>query len=175
VVVAIIAVIAALTVPRMFGNEERLFRNTCDEVADLLTMYAQRDVMASQPVGLVYDEGRHWLMLVVYDVDPERGGRDADWRWDRLVQPVKLPEAVQFAGVRADGSPMDIRSWPLAARPGAERPVIELDLIGPSEHLVTFVLPRHGVAPRIVRGGEETIASLTPIDLNLAGRMREEW
>jgi prepilin-type N-terminal cleavage/methylation domain-containing protein len=174
VVLIIIVLLASVTTPRFFGNNERIFRNTCDQVADLLTMYAQREALGQKPVGLIYDPSRHWLMLAVYDMDPESGSRSGGWRWDPLVSPVKLPEFAALVEVLTNGEIVNIAEWPLASRPGQDRPTIEVALQGPSE-VVRIVLPGYAMSPRKFRESDTAAGYLTPVDLNLSGRMREEW
>ena len=69
VVVAILAVIMAMTVPRMLGREGRDLQLSADRVADLLTMYAQRESLSSRPAGIWHDTATHRLVLMVLDTD----------------------------------------------------------------------------------------------------------
>jgi hypothetical protein len=175
VVIMIIVLLATMMVPRLLHNDVRVFRATCDEVADLLTMFAQRDSITQQPVGLYYDEDAHRLMVQVYDIDPESMDRRAEWRRDRFIRPVQLPPFVQVLDVFEDQSPVDIRRWPLTSRPGQERPWIEVVLGGPDDMMRTIVLAPYEIAPYIYGDGEPPPSVATPINLNAAGRMREDW
>ena len=42
VVIIVMAIMASLTLPRLFGNDRRQFQHVADQVSDLLMMYAQR-------------------------------------------------------------------------------------------------------------------------------------
>lgn len=173
VVMAILAILASMIVPRLLGNNARAFRVTCEQVSDMLTMYAQRENLGSKPVGLAYDADRHWLMMLEYD-RAENGGRVADWQSDMLIRPVHLPEFAELVEVRSDGNPIDISQWPLSNRPGHARPSISLTLQGP-EGAVTFLLPPYAVAPRTVGTTTDQAPPPQPIDLFAAGRSRGEW
>ncbi|HRP63438.1 MAG TPA: prepilin-type N-terminal cleavage/methylation domain-containing protein [Phycisphaerales bacterium] len=173
VVIAILAILATMTVPRLLGNQDRQFRATCDQVADMLTMYARRDSLAEKPIGLMYDEARRWLIVTVYDMEQGSESKAYDWRWDRYIQPVKLPDFVHLGEVRIDGSRVDITNWPYRSRPGHERPMIEIVLDGPEES-ITIALASYAVTPRQFRDGASANFPM-PIDLNAAGQMREDW
>jgi prepilin-type N-terminal cleavage/methylation domain-containing protein len=174
IVVVILAILAGMAVPRLFTNDHRIFRLTCDEVADLLTMYAKRESTGSRPVGLMYDEQRHALVMLEFDVDDQSARGRARWRTDALIQPVRLPEFVELVEVRADGDYIDITEWPLSNRPGQERPRISLSLQGVGR-TVTLVLPPHAVSPRQIGWSDDDAMHPVPVDLNSIGLSRGEW
>lgn len=174
VALIIISIMAGMLVPRLFGNDVRQFNLTCEEVSDLLTMFARREAQGGKPVGLVYDEDRRQLSLIVYDVDIESGRVDPQWRHDALVRPVRLPAFVDLLDVRSDGNYVDISQWPLMNRPGHARPSVSLTLEGPNG-AVAFYLAPHAVTPRQTGGHRETTPYPETIDLNAIGRSRGEW
>ncbi len=175
VVLVLLGFIAAMMVPRMIGNESREFRLVCDQVADLLTMYARRESLSTKPVGLLYDEQRHWLYMMEFDIDEESNLRDAMWQHDSTIRPVRLPDFVTLTDVRSDGDHVDISQWPLTTRPGQDRPAVTLSLRGPDNDVVTFHLPPYAVAPRRFGDNERSSPFASPIDLNAIGRSRGEW
>lgn len=175
VVLIVLAIIAGMAVPRLMGNDVRTFNLTCEQVSDLLTSFARRESQGGKPVGLVYDEDRHQLSMIQYDVDVDSGRIVPQWRSDLLIRPVQLPSFVELIEVRSDGDYVDISQWPLMNRPGHARPTVSISLRGPSG-VVTLVLPPHAVTPRQMGGGHrETSPYPAPVDLNAIGRSRGEW
>lgn len=174
IVIAILALLATLLVPRVLDHEDRVFNLTCDRVSDLLTMYAKRESVGGAPVGISYDPDRRWLMVMVYDTDDQASHGEAEWRHDTVIRPVKLPESTQLVDVRGDGRSADITNWPLGSEAGRDRPAIEVILEGPNR-TVSIVLPSYAVAPRQFAQDDPAIESFTPIDLTRTGRVRDEW
>ncbi|MCP3905955.1 MAG: type II secretion system protein [Planctomycetes bacterium] len=174
IVVVILAILATLAVPRLTGTTRRTFDLTVDRVADLLVMFAQRDALGQKPVGIRFDASRRELQLVTLERYDDGA---SDWWVDRFVIPVELPDVIdeERLGVYADGEWVDVREWPLHHTPGENRPSIEIVLASvDGEHETTIVLAPHDVAPRRSdRAG--TVAARTPIDLDGAGRSREDW
>lgn len=174
IVLVVIAILTAITVPRLFRSESRQFKVTVEQVADLLTMFAQRESLGQKPVGIWYDQDRHWLVLMVMDVDPARPQEPADWYPDLSVRPVKLPEWVHEPLVSEDGVPVDIRRWPLSTRPGEARPMVGLTLMT-DERSASLELSPYAIAPYQSDEEAALLAARTPVDLDAAGRSREDW
>lgn len=174
VVLMIIAIMAGMMVPRVLGNDSRQFNLTCEELSDLLTMFARREAQGGKPVGLVFDEQRRQLALIVYDIDAESGRFDPQWRQDALVRPVRFPEFVELHEVRADGHHVDIARWPVMNRPGQARPSLTISLKGP-DGVVSFYLPPHAITPYQSGGSRPTTSFPQPVDLDALGRSRGEW
>lgn len=171
----LLGLIASMMVPRLLGNESRVFQLTCDQVADMLTMFAKRESLGSKPIGLLYDPDRHWLYVMEFDAEEDSRLRDAIWQHDMLIRPVRLPDFVELTDVRSDGDSVDISAWPLTNRPGQTRPAVTISLRGPEGESVTFHLPSHAVAPQRFGDGARTTSHPSPIDLNAMGRSRGEW
>jgi prepilin-type N-terminal cleavage/methylation domain-containing protein len=177
VVVAILAILAALAAPRFAGATRREFTLAVEKVQDLLTMFAQRDSLSPKPVGISFDAQRGWLYLVVLDTDDWRFSTTADWQPDPYVRPVKLPGVVNTAtlAVYADGESIDISEYPLANSPGEPRPRIELSFQSiDGLHTASLTLAPHAVAPSLLDSELVTVERV-PVDLDAAGRSREEW
>lgn len=178
VVIAVLAVIMALTLPRMIGREGRVLQLAADGVADLMTMYAQRESLSSRPTGIWHDRASHRLVLVVLARDDARPDEPANWRPDRTVRPVRLPSNVDVergVGASIDGSPVDISQWPIATEPGKRRPRIEISLYADDGQVKTIVLASHALKPYHIDDEESVLASRQPVDLDGAGRQREDW
>ena len=174
VVLVILALLSSMIVPRFAGTERRALQLASDQLADLLTMYAHRATLGQKPVGVGYDPDRRAIMLLVIDIDDDRPDQPADWQVDRLVTPVKLPSTVDLLDARADGEPVDMALWPIANRPGKDRPTIEITLVG-RDGETTVVLQSHAIAPRQIDPDGGGLAVRMPTDLDAAGRHREDW
>ncbi len=178
VVIAVLAVIMAMTVPRLVGREGRVLQLAADRIADLLTMFAQREALSGRPVGIWHDADRHQIVLLILDIDEVRPEEPAQWRPDRTVRPVPLPANVDVKrGVAAtvDGTNVDISQWPIATEPGKPRPRVEVSLYDDDGRVKTIVLPSHALAPYLLDDPNAVLASREPIDLDAAGRHREDW
>ena len=178
VVIAVLAVVMAMTVPRLVGRQGRVLQLAADRIADLMTMFAQREALSGRPVGIWHDADRHQIVLLILDIDEARPEEPAEWRPDRTVRPVPLPASVDVQrGVVAtvDGTPVDISQWPIATEPGKPRPRVEVSLYDDDGRVKTVVLPSHALAPYLLDAGHAVLASREPIDLDAAGRHREDW
>jgi prepilin-type N-terminal cleavage/methylation domain-containing protein len=176
VVVALIAIMAAVIVPRFSGNEQRQFQLAVDQVADLLTMYAQRESSGSTSVGLEQDYGRNELLLVVLDIDPTRRGAPSAWMRDHNTRPVRLPKFMrpEDVVVFADGEAVDISQWPLTNNVGQDRPSIEIAMYGPRTS-ANLKLPPYAVAPIRTDDLRDSAGVRERVDLDASGRSREDW
>ena len=178
IVMAVLAIIMAMTVPRLLGREGRLLQLTADRVSDLLAMFAQRETLSGRPTAIWHDTERHLLVLLILDIDEAAPEEPAQWRPDRTVRPVRLPPSLFVQrGIAAsvDGSPVDMSQWPIATEPGRPRPSIEISLYADDGNVKTIALPSHALAPYQLDDAQAVVASRRPVDLDAAGRHREDW
>ncbi len=178
IVIGVLAVITAMTVPRLLSREGRMFQLTADRVADLLTMFAQRESLSARPAGIWLDTGRRRLVLLVLDIDEAAREEPAQWRPDRTVQPVPIPRTIDIERgivVYVDGYALDMSVWPIATEPGKPRPRIEISLYDDDDNVKTITLPAHALAPYQLDDAQAGLAARRPIDLDAAGRNREDW
>ena len=172
-VVAVIALLAGLVVPRLGGLQRREERLAADRAADLLTMFAFRSAAATQPVGLMYDPAEGRLELLIYDIDPTIAEMPVVWQPDRLSMPVLLPESVQIVDATEGRNAMPPGVWMIASRPGGERPRVAWRVAGEAID-VSMVLEPHALYPqrsdRQAAGGARA-----PRDLNREGMDRSRW
>ncbi len=178
VVIAVLAVVMAMTVPRLVGRQGRVLQLAADRIADLMTMFAQREALSGRPVGIWHDADRHRIVLLILDIDEAHPQEPAEWRPDRTVRPVPLPESVDVQrGVVAivDGRAVDISQWPVATEPGKPRARVELSLFDDHGRVKTVVLPSHALVPYLLDDRNAVLALREPIDLDAAGRHREDW
>jgi prepilin-type N-terminal cleavage/methylation domain-containing protein len=178
VVIVVLSIIMAVALPRLTGSGNREFQQAADEVANLLMMYAQRDMLSPRPVGLYYNESIGQLLVMVNDEDDRFPGRAAEWYPDPTVPPVRLPDIVDPTSILviADDELVDIRRWPLSHVPGQPRPTIEIQLATDDRAQTTSLyLPHYALAPRRSDDDHDMMTLRYPIDLDQAGRSREAW
>lgn len=175
VVVLIIAVVAALAIPRLFGGEQRALRLASERIADFLLMYAQRESMAQQPIGLVWNAEDYAMELWVLDREGEGATSHGSWRMDTMVEPTVIPDDVSLDLVRVDGRAVAENAWPLITLPGHDRYTLEFFLSGGGESAQVVLYP-HALSPIIVDNINDSRAlERQPIDLDATGRAREPW
>jgi prepilin-type N-terminal cleavage/methylation domain-containing protein len=177
IVVAIVAILAAMTVPRLLNQNRRRLQEATDGVSDLLIMFALRESLSDRPVGIWHDAERNWIVLMTLDRTEGDDGEPATWQQDHAVKPVKLPLIVPTDGVQAfaDGQPIDFSQWPVVTEPGRPRPDVEITLSTADGLLRTIVLPAHAISPYESETGHELVELRSPIDLDAEGRHREDW
>lgn len=173
-VVVMLAILAGMIVPRLSTNERREFRLAVDQVADLLTMYAQRESLGQKIVGL--QQHGHALQLMLLDYDNTQPGASANWRSDVYVKPVKFPPFMRTEDVEiwADGEYVDTSTWPLSTELGQDRPMIEMAMTGAGES-ARLVLAPYAVAPVNLSDLRDSAGVRERLDLDAAGRSREDW
>jgi prepilin-type N-terminal cleavage/methylation domain-containing protein len=172
-VVAVIALLAGLVVPRLGGLQRREERLAADRAADLLTMFAFRSAAGTQPVGLMYDPAEGRLELLIYDVDPTVAEMPVVWQPDRLSMPVLLPESVQIVDATEGRNAMPPGAWMIASRPGGERPRVSWRVAGDAIE-VSMVLEPYALHPQ--RSDRRISAGArAPRDLGREGMDRSRW
>jgi type II secretory pathway pseudopilin PulG len=172
VVILVMAIIFSIAMPRFSGQEERQLELAAQQVADLFTMFLQRENLGSKPVAIVYDEPLHQMAMFVLDIDEYNPEEPAAWYIDRTARPVKLPDSTYLLETRIDGLSTGEPSWRFIHTPGQERMPLEVVLAGGGETR-TIVMPVAGISCRILDGGGG--AARVSVDLDAAGRSREEW
>ena len=176
VVLVLIAIMAALAVPRMTGNEQREFKLAVDQVSDLLTMFAQRQNLGQKMVGIYHDRQRHSIELVILDTDGDPANHTATWRRDVYVQPVVLPRFMDDSdiAITMNGDAVDASEYPITCEIGEERPWVEVGMRGAGERALITLAP-YGVAPSLSASFGSTGVHRAKVDLDNAGRSREDW
>lgn len=177
ITLVIIAIFASITAPRLFRSNKHEFELFVERVGDMLTMYAQRENLMRQPIGLRINETANALELVVMRRNENETGAPSTWYVDRFVDPIRLPDqdVVERVEFRADGAWTDIRAYPLANDPARPRPNINVFIYGPDQQQVVWTLPSHAVTPRRYGGRHTDDPAMTAIDLDAEGRTREDW
>lgn len=174
VVIIVMAIMASLILPRLFGNDRRQFQNVADQVSDLLMMYAQRESLGTKPVGLWENTERRQLELMTLEVFDDSVERQSGWVIDSTVRPVSLPNDVSILDVQADGESVDLSEWPMQSPPGQLRPSLAIILEGPSG-IITIAMASHSLVALQIHSEQYAEWMGGPVDLDAAGLDREDW
>jgi prepilin-type N-terminal cleavage/methylation domain-containing protein len=177
VVIAVLAILATMMVPRLVGQRQRELRAAADGVSDLLMMFAQREALSDRPVAIWHDAERNWIVLMRLEKPPGDDDEPAEWQADHAVKPVKLPASIRPEDVyaTADGEPIDFRQWPIVTEPGRPRPSVQITLATEDGLMRTIVLPAYEIAAYDDETGAELAELRRPVDLDAEGRHREDW
>jgi prepilin-type N-terminal cleavage/methylation domain-containing protein len=183
-VLVIMVLLATVAIPRFADNDRRRFKLAVEQVGDMLTMFAQRQMLEERLVGIAYDPEGHRILMLQQEAEPP-DGMPAEWFIDPYVQPIRLPDPdprragepgeVELIEVLADGDPVDVVQWPLASAPQEERPTVSLTLQS-DKYLATITLPPQGITPEVTGlDGPGSFTAYEPMDLDSAGRTRDAW
>lgn len=174
IVVVILAIMAAAVVPKFMGTARQEANVAVDKVGELMRLFAYRQALSSQQVGLWRDGENGSMHLIVMDTDPEDETSEPEWRPDRFASAVSLPSGMDVQEVRVNDQRQPPDEWLVASVPGGARPKIEIRIAGNGVD-ATLILPAG--SPSVVRVDEGQLAPFvrTPIDLDRAGLDQEAW
>jgi len=171
VVVVLLAVVAALAVPRLAGFGGGRGRVAGEALGELLSVAARRDELTSQRIALDGDAARVRLLALVV---PDAGG-PPEWRSDVLIPDVELGGAV-VTGVAADGVELDPKRWRVEFPQTSRRPSMRVLVAEASSRETWRVeMASSGSRATVVREGSGASAADGSIDLDLAGRGDQAW
>jgi prepilin-type N-terminal cleavage/methylation domain-containing protein len=173
VVIVIMGVLAAVTIPRITGMAGRRVRATAESLADLLATAARRESLTSQQSIVGYRKDLHAISLSVL-VATEGESSSAMWVEDRLAPSVNLGEAV-IQAVEADGGAMDPMEWSFDFLPGVRRPGLAIVLSDPANRERWRVELPSGAAHAVVSQAEFSGLLDQSIDLDAAGAGSAAW
>ncbi|MFM7134996.1 MAG: hypothetical protein ACKO0W_11840, partial [Planctomycetota bacterium] len=142
------------------------------EVEDLMRMYAFRNSVGTQQIGLYYDGAIGEVSLWIKDLDPRDPTGPRVWQQDRLSNPVELPEGMVISRALADGIEMIDDAWNIPTHPDGSRPSIAIEIEG-REEKAELVLEPYATVP--VRAGERGVFIREAIDLDREGRAFDAW
>ncbi|MFZ4573168.1 MAG: type II secretion system protein [Phycisphaerales bacterium] len=109
VVIVIIALAAAVVVPRAFRSTDREAELAVDALAELVSSAARRDAYASQPLALSLNPDNARVELISRAVDPASGR--AAWKTDQLTPAADVLN-LTITTVTSDGVELDpVRFW----------------------------------------------------------------
>jgi prepilin-type N-terminal cleavage/methylation domain-containing protein len=172
VVCVMLTIVAAAVVPRLIVVQRQREQKAILEVEDLLRMYAFRNSVGTQQIGLYYDRAIGEVSLWIKDLDPRDPLGPRVWQQDRLSNPVELPEGMDIARATADGIEMIDDAWNIPTHPDGSRPSIVLEIAGREEQ-AELVLEPYATVP--VRVGERGAFIREAIDLDREGRTFDTW
>lgn len=177
VVMIVMSIIMAITLPRLSNTDGRKLQNAADELADMLTMFAHHAATEHRPIAIWHDYQRNWIVLLVMDIDPATPNDPPQWQIDRFVQPIKLPDSVDRTTVfgMQDGEAVDFQRWPIATKPGQPRTEIQISFTDNTGLTKTLLLKGHSLTPVQLDNAAETSAIRLAIDLDATGRRQEDW
>ncbi len=171
------AILAMMMIPRLTNLAHREEEIVLDRLSEALTLFAHRESLGVQPVGLWRDPETGLVCLLVKDVDPASPEDKPEWRPDRLLEPVELPAAVIIEEVIVDGQSMSgEQEWLISSVPAGGRPSVQLHVVSPTID-VLLSLDEHSLQPRrldLNKDFEDSVVRET-VNLDSAGRERERW
>jgi prepilin-type N-terminal cleavage/methylation domain-containing protein len=172
VVTLIMGILATLIIPRFARQDERKADLFIRQVQDLLTMYAFRESMGVEQVGIWQNPINRTLDLVILKKDPELPDEPADWVIDPFTAPIAIPDDMAVTDARTDGQSLGAEDWMIVSVPGSSRPTIEIDINSPMLFTTVVLQPFAVTAGRLDDSGYSNRAVY---DLDAAGREREDW
>jgi prepilin-type N-terminal cleavage/methylation domain-containing protein len=132
IVVAILAILASIVVPRFAAVRRSEDRLAADRMEDLMRMWAFRNSVMTQQVGIWRNPDNGLVTLMIRDIDPLRPDDPPVWQQDRLSMEFALPDSTAFVEVLIDGEPQDPAEWFVQSNADGSRPRFEVALEGPS-------------------------------------------
>lgn len=189
VVVVLLGVLAGLTAPRLFSNDDRRAETAVRSVSAVLGVIAQRETLGTVRMALVYDASLRTIGLERLELPTDRDGRlvaltrrdSGQWRSDPLAPSVSINPA-RITMVRVDGEEIDARDeWRVEFVPGEPRPLIEIDMSstfrGRERTWRVELLPYASEADRWSTSGANTrrTESLQSQDLDAVGLSEIPW
>ena len=172
VVCAILAIVGAMAMPRFLVVERQREEKAITEVEDLLRMFAFRNSIGAQQIGLHYNQSIHEVSLWILDLNPKNPEGPRVWQQDRLSSPVELPDSLVVDGASSDQTEIRDEMWTITSNPDGSRPRIAVSLKG-RETSGMIVLDTYSSVP--VRTDKEGSVVRQPIDLDREGRTQDVW
>ena len=177
VVMIVMSIIMAITLPRLSNTDGRRLQNAADELADMLTMFAHNAATEHRPIAIWHDSLRNWIVLLIMDIDPAAPDEQPQWQVSNFVRPIKLPDTVDKDTVigMQDGESVDFQRWPIATKPGQPRTDIQISFTDDNGVTKTLLLQGHALSPVQLDSLTDTSAVRLAVDLDATGRRQEDW
>lgn len=173
VVIVIISVLAAATIPRITGMAGRRVRASAEQVADLLSAASRRTSLTSQQAMVGYNADLNAVSFSVLVADAGDSA-SASWQEDRLAPSVMLGDTIIVA-VEADGGAMDPAAWRFEFVPGVRRPNLAIILSDANDRERWRVELPATTDQAVVSPGEHGVLADLSIDLDAAGVGSAAW
>lgn len=172
IVTVMLVLVGALAAPRFIVVQRKEEEKSIGDVEDLLRMFAFRNSIGAQQIGLHYDKDKAQVSLWILDLNPKNPTGPRVWQQDRLSSPVDLPASMVIDGAAADETEIRDDMWTITSHPDGSRPRIALSLKG-RETSGMLVLNSYSSVP--VRTDKQGTDAREPIDLDREGRTLDPW
>ncbi len=172
IVCIMLVIIGGLAMPQFLAVERQREEKAIVEVEDLLRMYAFRNAVGTQQIGLHFDQSARELTLWILDLNPQDPEGLRVWQQDRLSSAVELPEFMTVDGAASDDIEIREETWTITSNPDGSRPRIAVSLKGRAAS-GTLMLDSYSSVP--VRVDRADTAIRMPVDLDNEGRALDRW
>lgn len=183
VVLMILAIAAGVAIPRLSDADARRARSTVDRIAALLSVVAQRQALAAEPILIEHNAEENTLRFLVqrqagWDTTIAKNPEDR-WRTDPLVPAVKLGD-LAITAATFDGYRFDDQTFRYAFAPSSTRPTIllqtaRLDRERQPIESWTIQLRPQAASPVVTGPGFPATTDFAPIDLDAQGLSEVAW
>jgi prepilin-type N-terminal cleavage/methylation domain-containing protein len=174
VVAALLAVVAALVVPRLTGMSRREADMAAERLSEVLAMFAFRDATGAQQSAIWLNPESDCVELWNLESNPERPAEPPQWTPDRYVQSYRLPPGVELVDVFSDGERLPKGEWRIVSSVGGPRPRVEMRLLADNREIVLLLEPSASMPARI-DDGRVREGSRVSVDLDKRGLDQEPW
>ena len=175
VVVAILALLATMVVPRMAGISRHRGEIAIEATASVLAAFAFHDSTGGMPIALSYDSDYRQLEIQILEPDPDSSTGRPSWRVHPFVQPYTLPDDVEINSINSDGEPLNPEDFFITTRSAGDRPAIDLRLESAGQD-ASIILSPYALAPVVNRTNAQfPIVVRERADLDDMGLDREDW
>ena len=172
----VIAVLAAMLIPRLNRSSSQTYESTIEQVAALMSTFATREATGIQQVAMLQDPdtGEIGLSVMQRTLGEGSDSEAPEWIPDPLTMPFRLPRGVEIADVIVDNNSIGGADWMVTSIPGGGRPRVEIRLVADSMDTV-LVLESSAITPVRIDSDRPAPPIREPIDLEGTGRSREFW
>lgn len=178
IAIIIIAVMAAMIMPRLTRTVKGEHEAVVDRMQDLLSMYAFREGTSSQQIAIWQDPETGWFTLLTAqrEQDGAHDGRPAvvEWVADRRLTPIALPRGMELAELLVDGQSVTGTDWLIPTVPGGGRPAIEMRLVSDAVDSL-LRLDSNAIVPVRMDSGAEAPFQREARDMTEYGSRGEQW
>ena len=172
----VIAVLAAILLPRLNRSSTQSYESTIEQVTALMSTFATRESTGIQQVAMLQDPdtGEIGLSVMQRTLGEGSDSEAPEWIPDPLTMPFRLPRGVEIADVIVDSDSIGAVDWMVASIPGGGRPRVEIRLVGDDMDTV-LVLESNAITPVRIDSNRPAPPMREPVDLEGTGRGREFW
>lgn len=172
----VIAVLAAMLIPRLNRSSSQTYESTIEQMAALMSTFATREATGIQQVAMLQDPdtGEIGLSVMQRTLGEGSDSQAPEWIPDPLTMPFRLPRGVEIADVIVDNNSIGAADWMVTSIPGGGRPRVEIRMVADNMDTV-LVLESSAITPVRIDSDRPAPPIREPIDLEGTGRSREFW